>query len=45
MQVLRMDPKKEDWDQWSVDVRDEGFKKRVQDFNPGLAEYFKGLWR
>lgn len=45
MQVLGMDPKKEDWNQWSVDVRNEGFKKRVHDFRPGLAEYFKGLWR
>lgn len=45
MQVLGMDPKKEDWDQWSVNVRHEGFKKKVQDFNPALAEYFKELWR
>lgn len=45
MQILGMDPKKEDWNQWSVNVRDESFKKRVQDFNPALAEYFKDIWR
>ncbi len=42
MQILGMDPKKEDWDQWSVNVRDESFKKRIQDFNPALVEYVKG---
>lgn len=45
MQVLGMDPKKEDWNQWSVNVREEGFKKKVEDFNPCLAEYFNDLWR
>jgi hypothetical protein len=45
MQVLGMNPKKEDWDQWSVNVRDESFKKRVQEFKPALAEYFKELWK
>lgn len=45
MQILGMDPKKEDWNQWSVNVREESFKKRIQDFKPCLAEYFKGLWR
>jgi hypothetical protein len=44
MQVLGMDPKKEDWDSWTVDVRGENFKKRVQDFHPALAEYFKEIW-
>jgi hypothetical protein len=44
MQVLGMDPKKEDWDQWTVDVREESFKKRVRDFKPSLIEYFKEIW-
>lgn len=45
MQVLGMDPKKEDWNQWSVNVQEENFKKRVADFNPSLSEYFRDLWR
>jgi hypothetical protein len=45
MQVLGMDPKKEDWDSWTVDVRAKEMKKKVHDFNPALAEYFKDLWR
>lgn len=44
MQILGMDPKKEDWDAWTVDVRTEEMKKKIQDFNPSLAEYFKDLW-
>ncbi len=45
MQVLGMDPKKEDWSQWSVNVQEENFKKKVEDFNPSLLEYFRDLWR
>lgn len=45
MQILRMDPSKEDWDQWSVNIRDQNFQRRVEAFNPDLAEYFKDLWR
>jgi hypothetical protein len=45
MQVLGMDPKKEDWDSWTVDVRAKEMEKKVHDFNPALAEYFKDLWR
>jgi hypothetical protein len=45
MQILGMDPKKEDWDAWTVDVRDKGFKKKVSDFNPALFEYFKEIWK
>jgi len=45
MELLGMDPDKEDWDQWTINVRDENFRKRVLVFKPHLAEYFKGLWR
>jgi len=45
MQVLRMDPKKEDWTAWTVDVREEQFKKKVFDFNPNLVDYFNVLWK
>ncbi len=44
MQVLGMDPKKEDWSSWTVDIRTEEMKKRVHDFNPSLSEYFKEIW-
>jgi len=45
MQILGMDPAKEDWSAWTVDVRTEEMKKKVQDFNPSLANYFKDLWK
>ncbi len=45
MQLLGMDPVKEDWDAWTVDVRTEEIKKKVHDFNPSLADYFKDLWK
>ncbi len=45
MELLGMDPNQEDWNRWSVNVRDINFKKRVLDFKPHLAEYFKSLWR
>ncbi len=45
MQILGMDPKEEDWSAWTVDVRSEEMEKKVQEFNPSLAEYFKDLWK
>jgi hypothetical protein len=45
MQLLGMDPRKEDWSTWTVDVRTEETKKKVQEFNPSLADYFKDLWK
>jgi hypothetical protein len=45
MQILRMDPGKEDWSAWTVDVRAKTFWKRVSDFNPALADYFKETWK
>jgi hypothetical protein len=45
MQVLGMDPKKEDWDAWSVKVREKGFKNKVSDFKPELIDYFKEIWK
>jgi hypothetical protein len=44
MQILGMNPKKEDWNAWTVDVRTEELKQKVHDFNPPLAEYFSDLW-
>jgi hypothetical protein len=45
MQILGMDPKKEDWNAWTVDVREKSFKKKVSDFNPALADYFQEIWK
>jgi hypothetical protein len=39
-----MDPKKENWEAWTVDVHQEKFRKGVADFNPGLHDYFRGIW-
>jgi hypothetical protein len=44
MQVLGMNPKKEDWTAWTVEVREENFRKKVHDFNPALVEYFREIW-
>jgi len=45
MQILEMDPKKENWSTWTVDVRTKEMKKKVHDFNPSLVEYFKEIWK
>jgi hypothetical protein len=45
MQILGMDPAKEDWSAWTVDVRTEEMKKKVQEFNPSLADYFREIWK
>jgi len=45
MQILGMDPKKEDWRAWTVDVHDREFKKKVFEFNPALFEYFHEIWK
>jgi hypothetical protein len=44
MQILGMDPKKEEWSNWTVDVRTEEMKRKISEFNPALFEYFKSLW-
>ena len=45
MQILGMDPLKENWDAWTVDVREKSFQKKVFDFNPDLFQYFKEIWK
>ena len=44
MQVHGMDPKKEDWSAWTVDIRTQEMKKKISEFNPSLADYFKEIW-
>lgn len=43
MQILGMDPKKENWDTWTIDIRGKEIKKRIHDFNPSLFDYFNGI--
>jgi hypothetical protein len=45
MQILQMDPKKEDWSAWTVDVREKSFHQKVSDFNPSLDDYFGEIWK
>jgi hypothetical protein len=45
MQILGMDPKKENWDSWTVNVRAKSFKEKVVHFNPSFLEYFHDLWK
>jgi len=45
MQILGMDPKKEDWSAWTVDVRTKEMKDKVHGFNPSLADYFQEIWK
>ncbi len=44
MMTLEMDPDKEDWSSWSIDVKEESFQRRLSDLNPNLFEYFKKSW-
>ncbi len=45
MQLLGMDPKKEDWEAWTVNVREKEIQKKIFDFNPALCEYFREIWK
>ena len=45
MQILGMDPSKENWDNWTVHVRGSEFQGKVKEFNPILLEYFHEIWK
>ena len=45
MQILGMDPKVENWDAWSINVKEKDFKNRVSHFKPELIDYFQDLWK
>ena len=45
MQLLKMDPKKEDWSAWTVNPQTEEMKKKVHAFNPSLADYLEEIWK
>ena len=45
MQVLGMDPTKENWSNWTVNVREENFQKKMLEFNPGVFNYFMETWK
>ncbi len=44
MQVLGMDPQKEDWKTWTVNIQDKHFQKKLLHFNPTLFDYFKEIF-
>ena len=41
MQVLGMDPRREDWEAWTINIQDKHFQKRLLHFNPALFDYFQ----
>ncbi|HSB04629.1 MAG TPA: hypothetical protein VLK23_05490 [Thermodesulfobacteriota bacterium] len=43
MQILGMDPQKENWDNWTIDIREQEMKKRIHDSYPSVYEYFKDV--
>ena len=45
MKLLGMDPKKENWDSWTVNVRQREFQKKVQNVDPALFDYFTEIWK
>jgi hypothetical protein len=45
MQILGMDPKREDWSAWTVNLQTEEIKEKVRTFSPSLADYFKEIWK
>ncbi len=45
MEILGMDPKKEDWSAWTINLQAEEMKKKIQVFDPSLADYFREIWK
>ncbi|MGZ3536808.1 MAG: hypothetical protein ACXVAB_02105 [Thermodesulfobacteriota bacterium] len=45
MQILGMDPKREDWSAWTVNLQTEEMKEKVHTFSSSLADYFKEIWK
>jgi len=45
MQLLGMDPRKEDWSAWTINPQTEEMKRKVHAFNPSLADYFEEIWK
>lgn len=43
MQILGMDPKKEDWKIWTINVREKSFQEKIKMFNPTLLEYLREI--
>lgn len=43
MQILGMDPKREDWEAWTIDIREKDFQNRIKEFNPALFEYLRKI--
>ena len=45
MQLLGMDPNKENWNNWTTDVRQKEVQKKIYEFNPALFDYVKAIWK
>jgi hypothetical protein len=39
METLGMDPQRENWDNWTIDVRTEEMREKIFEFRPSLLEY------
>jgi hypothetical protein len=44
MQILGMDPKKEDWEAWTIDIREKDFQKKIKEFRPSLFDYLREIF-
>jgi len=45
MMALGMDPKRENWEGWSINVKGDDFQKILAENNPSLLDYFKESWK
>jgi len=44
MMHVGMDPAKENWDAWSVDVRSEEMREKIHELDPAIYDYFRVFW-
>lgn len=44
MMRVGMDPAKENWEAWTIDVRREEIRQKIEEFNPAVLEYFRASW-
>lgn len=42
-EALKMDPQKENWDDWTIDIRGENARNKIREFRPALFDYFKSI--
>ena len=44
MMHVGMDPSKENWEAWSVDVRSEEMREKIHELDPAIYDYFRPFW-